>query len=581
MGMAESCIDRKITAGIFPAFPDGGKSPSFSRNPSRRGPALRSAVLALPFLAVANAQAPAPIRFQNMAAPSGLHFILENHPSPEKHLIETMPGGVAAFDYDNDGLTDVFFTNGAHIPLLEKSAPKFHNRLFRNLGGWKFEDVTMKAGLAGAGYSMGAAAGDFDNDGFADLFVAGVQRNLLYRNLGDGTFEDITAVSGIKNEIWSVAAAWFDADNDGLLDLLVVNYLHWTPSFDRYCGDRQANLRVYCHPRFFEGLPNTLYRNLGKGRFEDITKAAGLDRFRPKSMSAAVADYDGDGRMDMFITSDTQPNLLLRNVDGRHFQETALDAGVAFNSDGKTVSAMGVDFRDYDGDGRPDIFFTALSNETFPLYRNNGVGFDDAAFPSGMGRLSRRYAGWATAFVDLDNDGWKDIFTANSHVNDKIDRFEATSYLQPNAVFRNLGSGRFADASAAAGADFQKPAAHRGAAFADFDNDGRMDAVVTALGAPAELWRNVTANSGNWLTIRLRGTRSNRDGIGARIRIGSRHNHMTTAAGYASSSHAGVHFGLGAATLAESIEILWPGGRKQIIERVKAGQTLTVTEPEE
>jgi hypothetical protein len=529
-----------------------------------------------------HAQTPARIQFQNMAPQSGLRFTLENHPTPEKHLIETMPGGVAAFDFDNDGLADIFFTNGAQVPSLEKSDAKYHNRLFRNLGGWKFEDVTAKAGLAGAGYSMGVAAGDFDNDGFVDLFVAGVQRNSLYRNRGDGTFEDVTAAAGIKGEPWSVAAAWLDADNDGLLDLLAVNYLNWTPAFDRYCGDRQANLRVYCHPQFFEGLSNTLYRNLGNGKFEDITRAAGLDRFRPKSMSAAVADYDGDRRIDIFITSDTQPNLLLRNLDGRRFEDKALDAGVALNPDGKTVSAMGVDFRDYDNDGRPDVFFTALSNETFPLFRNSGMGgFDDATFPSAIGKLSRKYAGWAAAFVDLDNDGWKDIFTANSHVNDNIERFEATRYLQPNAVFRNLGAGKFSDISASAGADFQNAAAHRGAAFADFDNDGRMDAVVTALGAPAELWRNVAANAGHWLTIKLRGTRSNRDGIGARIRIGSRHNHMTTAVGYASSSHAGVHFGLGAAAQVDEIEVLWPSGYKQVLRGVKANQVLTVTEAQE
>jgi hypothetical protein len=521
------------------------------------------------------------IAFENLAIQSGLRFTLENHATPEKHLIETMPGGVAAFDFDNDGFTDIYFTNGARVVPLEKSDPKFHNRLFRNLGSWKFEEVTERAGLAGAGYSMGAAAGDFDNDGFVDLFVAGVQRSFLYRNLGNGTFQDTTASSGIKNEIWPVAGAWFDVDNDGLLDLLVVNYLNWTPAFDRYCGDRGANLRVYCHPQFFEGLPNTLYRNLGGGKFEDITKGTGLDRYRRKSMSAAVADYDGDGRTDIFITSDTEPNLLLRNLDGRRFEEKALDAGVAFNSDGKTVSAMGADFRDYDNDGRPDIFFTALSNETFPLYRNRGSSFDDATFPSGMGKLSRKYAGWSAALVDLDNDGWKDIFSANSHVNDSIERFEATSYLQPNAVFRNLGGGRFADVSAAAGASFQSPAAHRGAAFADFDNDGRMDVVVTALGGPVELWRNVTANSGHWLTLKLRGARSNRDGIGTRIRIGTRHNHMTAAVGYASSSHAGVHFGLGAEAQVDSIELHWPGGRKQTLRNVKADQVLTVAEPVE
>ncbi len=523
-----------------------------------------------------------PIRFDDVAASAGVRFTLEHHPTPRKHLIETMPGGVAAFDYDGDGLIDIFFTNGAAIPSLEKDDPKYHNRLFRNRGGWKFEDVTEKAGLAGHGYSMGVAAADYDNDGHSDLFVAGVNRNFLYRNRGDGTFEDVTEQAGIRGGVWAVAAGWFDYDNDGHLDLFVVNYLKWSPEFDRYCGDRQAGIRVYCHPRFFEGLANTLYRNRGDGTFEDATKGSGIERFNAKSMSVAFADYDGDGRVDVFVTSDTQPNLLFRNRGGGKFEEMGLLAGVAFNSDGRPVSAMGADFRDYDNDGLPDINFTALNNETFPLFRNVGGGnFEDATFRSNLGKLSLSRGGWANGFFDFDNDGLKDLFTANSHVNDEIHRFEASTYRQPNSIFQNLGEGKFADVSSAAGKAFQTARAHRGAAFADFDNDGRIDVVVSSLGEPAELWHNVTPAAGNWIVVKLRGTRSNRNGIGAVVRAGKQVNHMTTAVGYASSSHGGVHFGLGPVEVVEEIEVRWPSGTVQKLLGVKANQVLEVSEPSE
>jgi hypothetical protein len=539
-------------------------------------------VLALLFLLLSRPAPAESIRFQEVASQAGLGFVLHHHPTPQKHLIETMPGGLAAFDYDGDGLTDIFFSNGAAIPSLEKDHPQYHNRLFRNLGGMKFQDVTAKAGVSGHGYSMGAAVADYDNDGHVDLFVAGVNRNILYRNRGDGAFEDVTQKAGIRSGMWSVAAGWFDFDNDGLLDLFVVNYLNWSPQFDRYCGDRQAGIRLYCHPRFFEGLPNTLYRNRGDGAFEDVTKGSGIERFNAKSMSVAFADYDGDGRLDIFVTSDTQPNLLFRNLGGGRFEEMALLAGVAFNSDGRPVSAMGVDFRDYDNDGLPDINFTALNNETFPLFRNAGDGnFQDVTFRSNLGKLSMTRGGWANGFFDFDNDGWKDLFTANSHVNDEIHRFEASSYRQPNSIFRNLGNGKFDDVSPQAGEAFQQPRAHRGAAFADFDNDGRIDVVVTCLGEPAELWRNTTRRAGNWLVLKLQGTRSNRDGIGAIVRIGNQVNHMTTAIGYASSSHAGLHFGLADQERVAEIEIRWPSGVVQRVRNVPANQVLSVTEPAE
>ena len=520
------------------------------------------------------------IRFREVARSAGLNFVLENHPTPQKHMIETMPGGIAAFDYNGDGLVDIYFTNGAAIPSLEKEAAKYFNRLYRNDGGLKFTDVTKEAGVAGAGYAMGASAADYDNDGKVDLFVAGVYRNILYHNLGNGKFEDVTKKAGIRSDLWSVAAGWFDYDNDGKLDLFVVNYAKWTPAFDRFCGDVGRNVRIYCHPKWFEGLPNTLYRNRGDGTFEDVTARAGLAPHIGRGMSVAFADYDRDGFLDAFVTNDNLPNFLFRNKGDGTLEEVALSAGVALLDHGKPVASMGADFRDYDNDGWPDISVTALNGETFPLFRNLGKGsFQDAGFSSRMAALSAPHSGWGNGFFDFNNDGWKDLFTANSHVNDRAELFEPAQYQQANSIFVNLGNGTFAEVSAEAGEDFRAARAHRGSAFADFDNDGKIDVVVSALGQPAELWHNVSPNAGNWLRLELVGTKSNRDGIGARVQVGNQTNEKTSSVGYASSSHQGVHFGLGKAGTAGRVEIRWPSGTVQVLENVKANQVVTVREP--
>lgn len=493
-------------------------------------------------------------------------------------MIETMPGGIAAFDYNNDGRIDLYFTNGAASPSLVKDSPKYWNRLYRNDGNLKFTDVTEDAGVVSVGYSMGVAAADFDNDGNVDLFIAGVHRNLLYRNLGNGKFEDVTAKSGIKGDEWSVAAGWFDFDNDGLLDLMVVNYGAWSPAFNRYCGDASRNLRAYCHPKWFDPRPNQLYRNRGDGVFEDVSASSGIARHVGRAMGVAFADYDGDGRTDVFVTNDKLPNFLFHNVGGNKFEEVGLEAGTALLDHGKPVSSMGVDFRDYDNDGRPDLVMTALDGETFPVFHNDGNGmFHDATYESRIGPLSIRRGGWGTALADLDNDGWKDLFTTNAHVNDLIEKFETARYNQPSTVFVNTGNKKFGVADTPRLAAVAR--AHRGLALADFDGDGRLDAAISALGAPAELWHNVSPNPGHWLIIKLRGARSNRDGIGAVVRIGTQVNQMTTSWGYASSTNAGVHFGLGAADTAAKVEIRWPSGRTQTLENIKADQVLTVTEP--
>jgi len=519
-----------------------------------------------------------PIRFREVAGQAGLNFVLQNNPTPRKHMIETMPGGVAAFDYNSDGLTDIFFTNGASIPSLEKDSHKFFNRLYRNEGGMKFTDVTLEAGVAGAGYCMGAAAADYNNDGYTDLFVAGVYRNTLYRNLGNGKFEDVTKEAGIKSDKWSVAAGWFDYDNDGWLDLFVVNYAHWTPDFDRFCGDRDRNLRVYCHPKYFEGLSSTLYRNRRDGTFEDVTGKAGIGAHIGRGMSVAFADYDNDGLMDIFVTNDNMPNFLFHNRGDGTFEEVGLQAGVALTNNGLPVASMGADFRDYDNDGLPDLSVTALAGETFPLFKNSGNGlFQDSTHQSRLGVLTAKRSGWSNGFFDFNNNGWKDLFTANSDVNDLIDLFQSTRYKQPNSLFLNLGNGTFEDTSTEAG--FTLARAHRGCAFADFDNDGKIDIVVSALGEPAELWQNLSPDVNRWLMLKLIGTRSNRDGIGAKVRLGNQSNHMTTAVGYASSSPSLVHFGTGKVEKIDGIEIRWPSGVVQVLRNVATNQVLEVYEP--
>ncbi len=516
-----------------------------------------------------------PLAFEDVAASAGVDFVVNHHPTDQKRMIETMAGGLAVLDYNGDGRPDIYFTNGAEIPSLRKAGPADWNRLYRNDGGWKFTDVTAEAGVAGRGYSQGAAAADFDNDGHMDLFVAGVQANQLFRNRGDGTFEDVTATAGIASDRWSVAAGWFDFDGDGLLDLFVVNYADWTVEFNRYCGDRDRDLRVYCHPKYLKPIANRLYRNRGDGTFEDISDAGGLAAHAGRGMSVAFLDFDADGRQDAFVTNDNLPNFLFRNLGGGKFSEEALLAGVALPGHGKPVASMGADARDYDNDGHADLIVTALAGETYPLFRNLGDGlFEDVTYPSGVAGAVSRLAGWGVGFVDFDNDGWKDLFTANSHVNDVVEQFEPYEYLQESLVLRNR-EGKFAEAVALPG-----KRAHRGSGFADFDGDGRVDFVISALGAPARLWRNVSPTAGaSWIAFELEGSASNRDGVGACIRIGEQVNCRTSSAGYASSSLVPVHFGLGDMERVEEAVILWPSGTEQSLKDLQPGRVVTVREP--
>ena len=531
-----------------------------------------------------------PIKFQDIAEAAGVHFVTENCPTPEHHQPETMPAGVALFDYDGDGLLDIYLVNGAEMPSLVKTGPKYYNRLYHNNGNGTFTDVTERAGLAGAGYGMGVAVGDYDNDGWPDLFLASVNGNQLFHNNGDGTFTDVTARAGLSGatyqgrKMWSIAAGWLDYNRDGLLDLFVVNYVQWDPRYEPACVG--LNGRGYCHPGSFAPLPNTLYRNNGDGTFTDVSGETGISSVLGKGMGVAFADYDNDGWPDVFVANDNSPNLLFHNLGGKRFEEGGLQAGVAYNDDGNVLAGMGVDFRDVNNDGLPDIWHTAIENETFPLYVNNGKGaFINASQPSRLANLTRPMSGWSNAIVDLDNDGWKDLVVARSNVMDNIEQISRHfRYAEPNSVFRNLGNGQFEDVSATAGADFTRPAPHRGLAYGDLDNDGRMDLVVTALGAPVSVLHNITETHNHWILLKLVGTKSNRMGLGAQIRIttddGRRlYDEATTSTGYAASSDPRVHFGLGGSRMIREIEILWPSGTRQLLHDVTADRLLGVTEP--
>jgi len=532
----------------------------------------------------------AAILFENVLKQSKIVFTLKNSVSPHRYSIETMTGGVALFDYDNDGFLDIFFTNGAAIPSLEKTDSSFSNRLFHNNGDGTFTDVTAKAGLAGVGYSMGAAAGDYDNDGFVDLYVTGVNRNQLFRNNGDGTFSDVTEKAGVTGTVpgigkaWAVAAGWFDYNNDGLLDLLVVNYLNYDLKTASACS--VGKLPTYCSPNDFQGTPNILYRNNGDGTFTDVSAASHIGRYVGKGMGLAFADYDGDGFTDIFISNDTYPNLLLHNNGDGTFTDMASDAGVAYNEMGKTVAGMGADFRDLNNDGVPDIFHTAMFGDTFSLYANEGKGqFSDVTTSSGLTSGTGRLTAWGTGAYDFDNDGLKDLFTADAAILDNSVEVEHRPYRLPNRIFRNAGNFKFEDVSDFAGADFAAPAAHRGAAFGDLNNDGKVDVVVTVLNGPPEIFMNRTESEHHWIILKLVGVKDNRDGLGTKVKIttahGSQYNEATTALSYNSSSDKRVHFGLSEDPVIDRIELSWPTGVKQILRSVKADQVLTIREAAE
>ncbi len=517
----------------------------------------------------------------HLAHPAGLDFQHRNSPTSQKYLIETMGGGVALLDYNNDGLLDIFLVNGGKLedpvklPVnFSRRDPAYWNRLYRQNRDGTFTDVTAAAGLAGAGnnYGMGVAVGDYNNDGFADIYVTNYGLNALYRNNGNGTFTDVTADAGAGGGGWSASAGFFDYDNDGRLDLFVTRYLDWDIGRNILCG---TPFHSYCRPDKFRPVANLLLHNEGDGKFRDVSGASGIASSLGKGLGVAFHDYNGDGFADIFVANDGMEQFLFHNKGNGTFEERALKAGVAYSGDGKSFAGMGVAFADYDNDGRPDILITNLALEKYALYRNEGMGrFDYASLSTGLAALTARSSGWGAGLYDFDCDGWKDLFVAQSHVLDNVEKIHSgLRYLEPPALFWNR-AGRFEKAELA---DFPAVAG-RGAAFGDLNNDGYIDAVVSVLGGrPLVLLNRAGAN--RWIVLKLEGLRTNRGGIGATVRIGNQSVYATTAGSYLSASDGRLHFGLGPEKEA-TVEIVWPGGRTQRIEHVAADQFLTIKEPE-
>src|SRR5271170_154466 len=518
--------------------------------------------------------------------PRGLDFVLENSPTPQKYLIETMPGGVALLDYNNDGLLDIFLVNGGkitnelHVPEnFDRHDPRYWNRLFRQNKDGSFTDVTEQAGLANAGdgnYGMGVAVGDYDNDGYPDLYVTSYGKNILYHNNGDGTFTDVTAKAGVAAGGWSVSAGFFDYDNDGKLDLFVTRYMDWDTKHSKDCG---GNYHTYCPPEEFPSTTNILYHNNGDGTFTDVSQRSGIAAKKGRALGVAFADYDGDGFTDIFVANDGMQQYLFHNNGNGTFTEVGLEAGTALSQDGRRLSGMGVVFQDYDNDGKPDVIVTQLPREIYGVYHNDGDGsFTYRSLETGLGLLSSGSSGWGVGLEDFDNDGWKDLFVAQGHVLDNVERIDPSLHYLETPLLAMNHNGRFERADSGA----MVPVAARGAAFGDLNNDGWMDAVVTVLGGHPLVLMN-RASQGqprrHWLTITLRGTRSNRDGQGAKVRVNGQLRIATTSGSYLSANDKRVHFGLGDATTA-AIEIAWPSGIRQTLKDVPVDQFLEIREPE-
>ncbi|HEY2385127.1 MAG TPA: CRTAC1 family protein [Terriglobia bacterium] len=529
--------------------------------------------------------------YVDVSLSSGIHFQHNNSATPEKYLIETMAGGVAVFDYDDDGWPDVFLVNGARIrigqqdgELLDKSAPEFWNRLYRNNHDGTFTDMTEKAGVRGTGYGMGAAVGDFDNDGFEDLLVTNYGGVILYHNNGNGTFTDVSERAGLRTQGWMSSAGFFDYDNDGRLDLFICRYLDWSFSKNKYCGSRLKGGRSYCHPDNFQPISDYLFHNNGNGTFTDVSAKSHIAASPGKGLGVAFADFNNDGWPDVSVANDSfQQFLFINNGDGT-FAENGVPAGVGYTDEGKVFAGMGTDAADLNDDGKPDIVTTALSNETYAYFDNNGDGtFNYRTNVSRLGRITRLFGGWGMRVFDYDNDGHKDLFFANSHVMDNVEKMQPhLEYLQPLLLLKQV-DGKFVNVSEQSGAVFTRKWASRGAAFGDLDNDGDIDVVVVTCGGPAYVLRNEGGNQNGWIGLDLRGTRSNRDAIGAKVKLISesgrvQHGTVTTTASYQSAQDKRLFFGIGREKAVRRIEIAWPSGTKQMLENPPIRKILTVTE---
>jgi enediyne biosynthesis protein E4 len=535
------------------------------------------------------AQPEQPGKFLDVTSAAGVHFLGQAYHTAKKYLIETMGSGVALFDYDNDGRLDIFFANGAPLTdpmtpgaIPKKSGPKDWNRLYHQKQDGSFEDVTEKAGLAGVGYDMGVAVGDYDNDGYEDLYVTGYGGNHLYHNNGNGAFTDVTAASGTGGSGWSTSAAWVDLDNDGLLDLVVLRYLKWDFT-DLWCGEHREGYRSYCHPDLFQPVSPLVYHNDGNGHFTEVGAKIGLDN-PGKGLGIAIADYDRDGHTDIFVANDSMLEFLYHNKGNETFEEVGLPEEVSVDGDGRTYAGMGVASSDYNNDGLPDLIVTDLANQKYALYQNNGDGsFTYSSYLSGVAATTLLHSGWGVDFLDYDNDGWKDLIVAQGHDIDNVQlTFPQLRYKEPMLLMHNDGK-HFVDVSGASGEVFHEAWVGRGLATGDIWNNGQVDVVVTTNGGPGYLLRNETPTHSHWLDIRLVGHKSNRDGIGAEIKLttpgGTQLITVSTAGSYLSANDRRAHFGLGSEAAAQTIEIRWPSGTVQTLKNVQGDRVLVVDEP--
>jgi hypothetical protein len=558
----------------------------------------------LAFIAVAQAQSPSngapsstqsptqaavPARFVDITEQAGVHFLHQAPHTSRKYLLETMGSGVALFDCDNDGRLDLYLVNGAPYTdptpkgfIPQKTGPESWNRMYRQKADGTFDDITEKSGLTGVGYGMGVAVADYDNDGYEDVFVTAYGGNRLYHNNGDCTFTDVTEKAGVGGGGWSSSAAWVDLDNDGLLDLVVARYVTWDWE-DVWCGEHREGYRGICHPDVFLPITMLVYHNDGNGHFTEVGHKLGLDK-PAKALGIAMADYDRDGRVDLFVANDSMPEFLFHQKPDGTFEEVGLEAAVAVNSEGQTYAGMGVDFADYDNDGWPDIVVTDLANQRYALYQNNRDGTFNYVSPlSGISSMSQLHSGWSVRFVDYDNDGWKDLLIAQGHDMDNIQVVSPMlRYREPMMLLRNTGK-KFVDVSSISGDIFHEAWVGRGMAIGDIDNDGRIDAVVSTNGGAAHILLNRTVTQNHWITLHLTGHKSNRDGIGAVVKLttkqGSQWVTATTSSGYLSSGDPRVHFGLGDSPVADSIEIRWPSGIVQTLINVQGDRQIQVDEP--
>ena len=556
-----------------------------NRNVTRRdfleSLAAMGLVLPMPLLQAATSPAPSSAPVFDVKHARGLDFKHVNSPTPQKYLIETMGGGVALLDYNNDGLLDIFLvnsgdlTNPMHQPeKFNRQNPNNWNRLYRQNPDGSFTDVTKEAGLADAcdsNYGIGVAVGDYDNDGFPDLYVTSYGKNVLYHNNGDGTFTDVTAKAGVAAGGWSSSAGFFDYDNDGHLDLFVTRYMLWDTQTSKICGQEW---QTYCPPGEFPPTTNILYRNRGDGTFEDVSQRSGISALKGRSLGVSFADYDGDGFADVFVANDGMRQFLFHNNGNGTFTELALEAGAGLTDAGKPISGMGTVFQDYDNDGRPDILVTVLPREVYALFHNDGNGlFSYRSLQAGLGLLSAASSGWGVGLEDFNNDGWKDIFVAQSHVLDNVETIDHMLHYKETPLLALNKDGRFERADSGV----TTPIAGRGVAFGDLNNDGWQDVVVSTLGGEPLVLMN-RGGAGHWLNITLRGTRSNRDGLGSRVVVNGQTRIATTSGSYVSASDKRLHFGLGPAETAK-VEVYWPSGAHQTLEGVKANQFLEIKEP--